>query len=118
MSSPPAAASTSPGEGPSARRWMGESERGFRGMAQLKDKVKTTLDEARMLILGSQVLLGFQFRATLEKGFDKLPEHAKYTKFWGLALMILAVVLLMWPGAYHQIVEDGEDTEGLQRFAT
>jgi cytochrome bd-type quinol oxidase subunit 2 len=87
-------------------------------MAQLKDKVKTTLDEARMLILGSQVLLGFQFRAVLEKGFDKLPEHAKYTKLGGLVLMILAVMLLMWPGAYHQIVEDGEDTHDLQRFAT
>src|SRR5919199_5980372 len=87
-------------------------------MAQLKDKVKTTLDEGRMLILGSQVLLGFQFRSVLEKGFDRLPDHAKYTKLGGLALMILAVTLLMWPGAYHQIVEDGEDTHELQRFAT
>jgi len=87
-------------------------------MSQLKDKVKTTLDEARMLILGAQVLLGFQFRSTFEKGFDKLPEHAKYVKFGGLALLLLAVTLLMWPGAYHQIVEDGEDTHELQRFAT
>lgn len=87
-------------------------------MAQLKDKVKTTLDEARMLILGAQVLLGFQFRSTFEKGFDKLPEHAKYTKFGGLALLLLALTLLMWPGAYHQIVEDGEDTHDLHRFAT
>ncbi len=87
-------------------------------MAKLKDKVKNTLDEGRMLILGSQVLLGFQFRAALEKGFDKLPEHAKYTKLGGLALMLLAVSLLMWPGAYHQIVEDGEDTHDLHRFAT
>jgi cytochrome bd-type quinol oxidase subunit 2 len=87
-------------------------------MAQLKDKVKTTLDEGRMLILGAQVLLGFQFRSTFEKGFDKLPEHAKYMKFGGLGLLLLAVTLLMWPGAYHQIVEDGEDTHDLQRFAT
>ncbi len=87
-------------------------------MAQLKDKVKTTLDEGRMLILGAQVLLGFQFRSTFEKGFDKLPEHAKYVKFGGLGLLLLAITLLMWPGAYHQIVEDGEDTHGLQRFAT
>ena len=87
-------------------------------MAQLKDKVKTTLDEGRMLILGAQVLLGFQFRAALEKGFDKLPEHAKYTKLGGLGLMILAVMLLMWPGAYHQIVEDGEDTRAVHAFAT
>jgi hypothetical protein len=87
-------------------------------MAQLKDKIKTTLDEGRMLILGAQVLLGFQFRSVFEKGFEKLPEHAKYTKLGGLGLLVLAVMLLMWPGAYHQIVEDGEDTHDLHRFAT
>jgi hypothetical protein len=87
-------------------------------MAQLKDKIKTTLDEGRMLILGSQVLLGFQFRSVFEKGFEKLPEHARYLKLGGLGLMLLAVLLLMWPGAYHQIVEDGEDTHELHRFAT
>ena len=87
-------------------------------MAKLKDKVKTTLDEGRMLILGSQVLLGFQFRSAFEQGFAKLPAHAQYAKLGGLGLMLLAVALLMWPGAYHQIVEGGEDTERLHRFAT
>jgi len=87
-------------------------------MAQLKDKVKTTLDEGRILVIGAQVLLGFQFRAILETGFENLPEHAKYMKLGGLGLLLLAVALLMWPGAYHQIVEEGEDTHELNRFAT
>ena len=87
-------------------------------MAKLKDKIKVTLDEGRMLILGAQVLLGFQFRSVLEKGFENLPRHAQYIKLGGLGLMLLAVTLLMWPGAYHQIVEDGEDTHALHRFAT
>ena len=87
-------------------------------MAKLKDRIKTTLDEARMLILGSQVLLGFQFRSVFEKGFEKLPEHAQYMKLGGLILMIVAVLLLMWPGAYHQVVDDGEDTNEMHRFST
>src|SRR5918911_4031692 len=87
-------------------------------MAQLKDKIKTTLDEGRMLVLGAQVLLGLQFRAIFEHGFQQLSAHAKYIKLGGLGLMLLAITLLMWPGAYHQIVEDGEDTEELHRFAT
>jgi hypothetical protein len=87
-------------------------------MAQLKDKVKTTLDEGRILVIGAQVLLGFQFRSILETGFEKLPEHAKYMKLGGLGLLLIAVTLLMWPGTYHQIVEDGEDTHDLNRFAT
>src|SRR4051794_18466132 len=53
-------------------------------MAQLKDKVKTTLDEGRILVIGAQVLLGFQLRAILETGFEKLPEHAKYMKLGGI----------------------------------
>jgi hypothetical protein len=87
-------------------------------MAQIKDKVQNALDETRILILGSQVLLGFQFRSTFETGFEKLPEHAQYLKFVGLGLMIIAVGLLMTPGAYHQIVEKGEDTSRMHRFTT
>ncbi|HEX8163449.1 MAG TPA: DUF6328 family protein [Pyrinomonadaceae bacterium] len=87
-------------------------------MAKLKDKIKTTLDEGRMLILGAQVLLGVQFRSAFETGFERLPAHARYVKLGGLGLMLLAVSLLMWPGAYHQIVDDGEDTRELHRFAT
>src|SRR5919206_92802 len=86
-------------------------------MAQLKDKIKTTLDEARILILGSQVLLGFQFRSAFEAGFEKLPEHAQYLKLCGLGLMTVAVGLLMTPAAYHRIVERGEETEHFHRFA-
>jgi len=87
-------------------------------MAQINDKVQNALDETRILILGSQVLLGFQFRSTFETGFEKLPEHARYLKFIALALMIIAVGLLMAPGPYHQLVEDGEDTSRMHRFTS
>src|SRR5829696_6410856 len=93
---------------------------GFRinEMPELKDKVQNALDEARMLILGSQVLLGFQFRAPLEPGFEKLPLYAQYLKLGGLVLLVIAVGLLLSPGAYHRIVEEGEDTPALHRFTT
>ena len=87
-------------------------------MAQIKDKVQNALDEVRILILGSQVLLGFQFRSVFEPGFEALPEHARYLKLGGLGLMTLAVGLLMAPGAYHQIVERGEDSRRIHQFAT
>ena len=87
-------------------------------MAKIKDKVQNALDEVRILILGSQVLLGFQFHSVFEKGFETLPEPAQYLKLTALGLMTLAVGLLMAPGAYHQIVEDGEDSQGVHRFTT
>lgn len=87
-------------------------------MAKLKDKVQTMLDEARMLVLGSQVLVGFQFRSVFETGFEHLPAHAKYMKLAALGLMLVALALLIAPTAYHRIVEDGEDTKRLHRFSS
>lgn len=88
------------------------------GMAKLKDKIQNALDEARMLVLGSQVLLGFQFRSVFEPGFEKLPLSSQYLKMSALGLMLVALGLLLAPGAYHRIVEEGEDTEDQHRFTT
>ena len=87
-------------------------------MASLKDRVQNALDEGRMLILGSQVLLGFQFRSVLEPGFEKLPGHSQYLKLTGLVLMLVAVALLMWPASYHRVVAQGEDTEDVHDFTS
>ena len=87
-------------------------------MAEIKDKVQNALDETRILILGSQVLLGFQFRAVFEPGFETLPHHARYLKLGALYLMTIAVGLLMSPGPYHQIAERGEDSDRIHRFTT
>jgi hypothetical protein len=53
-----------------------------------------------------------------EPGYEKLPLHSQYAKFVGLALLVVAVGLLIWPGAYHRIVEEGEDTEEMHRFTS
>lgn len=87
-------------------------------MARLKDKVQNALDEARLLILGTQVLLGLQFRAVFERGFEKLPSRSQYVNLIALCLLLIALVLLIWPGAYHRVVTKGEDTESLHRFTT
>lgn len=87
-------------------------------MTELKDKIQNALDEGRMLVLGSQVLLGFQFRSTFEPGFEKLTATSQYLKMGALGLMLVALCLLLAPGAYHRIVEEGEDTRELHRFTT
>lgn len=87
-------------------------------MTRLKDKVQHALNEARLLILGTQVLLGFEYRASFEPGFEKLPLHSQYLKSVGLTLLLIALALLIWPGAYHRIVSRGEDSQALHQFAT
>jgi hypothetical protein len=86
--------------------------------AALKDRIQNALDEARILILGAQVLLGFQFRSVFESKFQRLPDYAKNAELVGLSLMLIATGLLLAPGAYHRIVEQGEDTPELELFTT
>ena len=43
----------------------------------LSAKVKTSLDETRTLMLGAQILLGFQFHAAFQQRFDDLLPKAK-----------------------------------------
>src|SRR5438477_13096828 len=71
-----------------------------------------------MLILGAQVLLGFQFQAVLQPGFERLPPEEQDLKLVGLGLMLLAVGLLLAPGAFHQIVERGNDSPRVVAFTS
>jgi len=89
-----------------------------RQMAALKDKIKIALDESRMLVLGTQVLLGFQFRSAFEPAFDLLPRSSQYLKMIGLMILLAAICLIMAPGSYHRIVRAGNDAEDVHQFAT
>src|SRR3954451_15926518 len=77
---------------------------------ELKDKIKTALDETRMLILGVQVLLGFQFRGAFENAAEALPTHARAATGSALALMLVAAALIITPSAYHRIALGGTNT--------
>lgn len=87
------------------------------GGAQLKDKIKHVLTEARVVLPGAQALLGFQFASMLVEGFDKLPLSSKYVHLASLSLIALTTILLITPASYHRIVERGEDTQHFHRFA-
>ncbi len=85
--------------------------------AQLKEKIQNGLGEIRILVLGAQVLLGFQFRGVFESGFEKLPSSSQFIHVSALILLIATLGLLMTPTFYHRIVERGEDTEHFHKFA-
>jgi len=87
-------------------------------MAVLKDKVKTALQENRILVLGTQVVLGLQLRAVFEKGFTQLPQATQHLKLVGLGLMLIAFALLVTPSSFHRLVERGEDTHRLHQLVT
>jgi hypothetical protein len=85
---------------------------------ELQKKVKTALDETRMLILGGQILLGFGLRGVFADAFGQLPTHARYLDAVGLGLMVVVLGLLILPEPYHRIVEGGADSGGFHALVT
>jgi hypothetical protein len=85
---------------------------------KLSEKVKVALEETRILILGAQILLGFGVRGVFDDRFDQLSAYARYADGVGLGLLVCAIGLLIAPGPYHRIVEGGQDSGRLHRFAT
>ena len=82
---------------------------------KLDRKVKTALDETRLLVLGIQVLLGFQFQAFFQTGFPALSSASKVICAIGLALQTLSLGLLIIPSMEHRIVEEGSSSKRLVR---
>ena len=76
-------------------------------VAQLKDKIETALNETRILILGGQVLIGFNYRSFFEPGFEKLTPLSQILLTVSLGLMLLGLGPLLLPPPYHRIVERG-----------
>lgn len=87
-------------------------------MTKLSDKIKTALDESRMLILGIQILLGFQYRAFFEHAVNDLPPSSRALLLSSLGLLLVCCCLVMWPGSYHRIVRGGNDATDVHEFTT
>jgi hypothetical protein len=71
-------------------------------------KLKIALDETRMLILGAQVLLGFQMRSAFQEAFDRIALSSKRWDAIALLMMVAVVGLLIAPAAYHRIAARGD----------
>ena len=82
---------------------------------ELDRHVKVALDETRLLILGMQVLLGFEFQCFFQDGFLKLSDGSKFVCLTSLHLVILSLGVLVIPSMQHRLVESGRSTSRLVR---
>src|SRR5438067_720869 len=85
---------------------------------EIERRLKTALDESRLLILGAQVLFGFQFEAAFQELFSSLPASSRYIHCAGLLLLLISVGLLIAPSLFHQIIFEGESRSGAINAAT
>jgi hypothetical protein len=76
-------------------------------------KLKTALDETRLLILGVQILLGFEFQSVFQDGFGPLDWAAKLLSLGALGLITLSIAMLIAPSMQHRLVEAGHSTPRL-----
>jgi small neutral amino acid transporter SnatA (MarC family) len=75
---------------------------------QLERQLKIALDDSGLLILGAQVLFGFQFSGAFQDQSKELPAFSRAFVGAGLTLIMTAVALLIAPSMQHRIVERGQ----------
>jgi len=85
---------------------------------ELDAKLKTALDESRLLILGAQVLFGFAFQAAFQELFVEVDVAARTMQILALGLLSVSVALLIVPSLYHQIACRGRTLHRALRVAT
>lgn len=76
----------------------------------LDRRVKTALDETRLLILGAQILFGFHLHGAFQKGFAELSASSRALHVASFLTMTVAIALLMTPSLQHRIVDRGHAT--------
>src|SRR5688572_2941362 len=87
-------------------------------LAQLPQKIIIYLDEIRVVLPGTQALLGFQLVAAFSFGFEKIDLIFKYFHILSLFLVSFSVILLLAPAAFHRIAEHGKDSHRLHKLAS
>lgn len=86
--------------------------------SKIERRMKTALDESRLLILGAQVLFGFQFQGAFQELFSDLPRLSQAFHSVALLLLLLAITCLIAPSLHHQLIYRGESRGGAVRNAT
>jgi hypothetical protein len=80
------------------------------GQPNIEARLKDLLDETRLVMLGTQLLLGLQYRAAFADAFEWLPPPLTALNAVALILILAAAVLLLAVPALHQIAEKGHAT--------
>jgi Family of unknown function (DUF6328) len=81
-------------------------------------RVKTALDETRLLILGAQILFGFHLNGAFQKGFSDLSTQSRALHALSFLMMAAAIALLIAPSLQHRLVEGGNASSRIINAST
>jgi hypothetical protein len=79
-------------------------------MPAIEARHKDLLDETRLAMLGTQLLMGLQYNAEFSQRFGSLPLPCRWLDGIALLLILMTGALLLAVPAYHQIAEEGQAT--------
>jgi hypothetical protein len=82
------------------------------------ERIQHLLDEIRVILPGTEVLLGFLLIAVFEEGFDSLDSFLKYMHLASLGSMAITTILLIAPPAYDRITAQRENIQAFYVLAT
>ena len=85
---------------------------------KLEEKLTIALNENRLVILGAQVLFGFQFNGVFQDAFAELSFLSRVLACLALVLLMLTLGLLVAPSMEHRIVERGRANPRVLALAT
>jgi hypothetical protein len=86
-------------------------------VSALKDQLENALNEGRILMLGVQVLIGFDYRGIFEDKFGKLPLGLQELRLVSLGLMLLSLSILISAIPYHWVRGRGHNSRDLHGYA-
>jgi hypothetical protein len=79
-------------------------------MTRIKDRVTQGFGEIRTVVLGVQILLGFQYEAVFQPGFARMTLLARLLEATGLGLLTLSVIAVITAIAFHHLADGGPMT--------
>src|SRR5262245_7405159 len=89
---------------------------GAQRMLTLEGRVNDLLNETRLAMLGTEILIGLQYRAVFSPGFKRLPPLFQGLDCLALLLILTTAALLLSTPACHQLAEAGHaSTHFIQR---
>jgi hypothetical protein len=87
-------------------------------MPSIEARLKDVLDETRLAMLGTQLLMGLQYNAAFAPRFASLPATFRGLDGVALLLILATAAFLLANPSYHQIAEEGHATRRMLERAS
>lgn len=84
-------------------------------MPSIEARLKDLLDETRLMMLGTQLLMGLQYNAAFAQKFGSLPLAYRWLDGFALLFILITAALLLAVPSYHQIADHGHATGRMLR---